>query len=138
IGFDLLNEPSAGYIGIKNLDTLGILRLGAMPTYFQGMAAGDGNSFEVGRWEFDYGFKEVSRTIINKAHVKAWKERVPDIWRHHGVWDYNTSGQPYLIKRDYFCQVNGKPVDFSKDYWKPFALRYAKALHEIDPNWIIF
>lgn len=32
IGFDTLNEPEAGYIGLDNPDTLGVLRIGAMPT----------------------------------------------------------------------------------------------------------
>jgi hypothetical protein len=138
IGFDTLNESSAGYIGLSNLDTLGLLRLGAMPTYFQGMAAGDGNSVDVSVWEFDYGFKEVKKEQLNPSHAKAWKEGATDIWQHQGVWGYDYSEKPVVLKQNYFSQSHGRAVDFSNDYWKPFALRYAKALHDIDAHWIIF
>jgi hypothetical protein len=138
IGFDTLNEPSTGYIGLTNLDTLTLLRLGAMPTYFEGMVAGDGNALEVGCWEFYYGFKEVKKIQLNPSHLKAWKNSAADIWQQHEVWNYDVSGKPVLLKKNYFSYFHGKSVDFSNDYWKPFALKYAKAIHDIGDRWIIF
>jgi hypothetical protein len=138
IGFDTLNEPSAGYIGIQNLDSLGLVRIGEMPTYFQGMIAGAGNTIEVSEWKFDMGFKEVSRKEINNAEVKVWKEDAADIWQQHGVWKYDESKKPVLLKKNYFSNVRGRIVDFTTDYWKPFALKFARALHSIDSRWIMF
>lgn len=138
IGFDTLNEPSAGYIGITNLDTLGLLRIGAMPTYFQGMIAGDGNTVDVSEWEFDLGFKEAGKKQINSNHVKVWMDGAQDIWQLHDIWGYDKEHKPVLLKNDYFSKVNNKPVDISADYWKPFALKFAKAIHDIDDRWLIF
>jgi hypothetical protein len=138
IGFDTLNEPSAGYIGISNLDSLGLVRIGEMPTYFQGMIAGDGNVIEVSEWKFDMGFKEGERKQINTGKVKVWNDNAVDIWQEHGVWKYDENKKPLLLKNDYFSVVNGKAVDFSTDHWKPFALKFAKAMHAIDDRWIMF
>jgi hypothetical protein len=138
IGFDTLNEPSAGYIGLTNLDTLTLLRLGAMPTYFDGMVAGAGNAVVVGTWKFNYGFEEVKKIQLNPNHLNAWKKESADIWQQHKVWGYNSSGKSVLLKKNYFSYLHEKPVDFSNDYWKPFALKYAKAIHDIDNRWIIF
>ncbi len=49
IGYDSLNEPGSGYIGVADLTAVpsGLLRLGAMPTPFQGMLAGSGYPHQV-------------------------------------------------------------------------------------------
>jgi hypothetical protein len=138
IGFDTLNEPSTGYIGIANLDSLPLLRIGPIPTFFQGMSLGDGNADTVSTWKFDLGFKETGREVLNKNRVKVWKENTHDIWQRYGVWGYSEKHQPVLFKKDYFSTVNGKHVDFSDDYWKPFALKFIKAIHNIDERWLIF
>jgi hypothetical protein len=137
IGFDTLNEPSAGYIGISNLDTLGLLKIGPMPNYYQGMVAGDGNTVNVSIWEFNLGFKQVGEQQINSKKLKVWKDGAHDIWQVHKVWGYE-HGRPVLLKPDYFAMVNGHQVDFSADYWKPFAIKFTNAIHEIDKRWLIF
>jgi len=103
VGFDTMNEPATGYIGMENLDTLGIVRLGPMPTYFQGMTAGDGNPVEVGCWEFALsGFKESKKVLLNPSRVNVWKKDATDIWQQHGVWGYDAHRQPVLLKKEYF------------------------------------
>jgi hypothetical protein len=139
VGFDTFNEPSAGYIGLNKLDTLDILRIGTMPTYFEGMAAADGNAISVGVWELGFAdFKEIKKETLNQKHLKAWQKDAKDIWQQHGVWGYDSNNKPMLLKPKYFAERNGKRVEFSKEYWKPFIEKFAKAIHDIDERWIIF
>lgn len=139
IGFDTFNEPSVGYIGIPRLDTLGFLKNGIMPTYFEGMVAGAGNTLEVSRYKFELtGPKEVEKIKLNPNKLSVWKNPVQDIWQQAGVWGYDAENKPLLLKNDYFKIRNGRKVDFSEDYFKSFVLKYSEAIHSIDSSWTIF
>ena len=137
IGFDTFNEPGAGYIGMPDLNAHGLLKNGIMPTPFEGMALGGGNSLEVDIYEFALtGSKVVGRELMNPHKFSAWK--VADIWKEAGVWGYDKLQKPVVLRPDYFTIVNGKAVDFSADYFKPFALKFKEAIHSVDSSWLIF
>jgi hypothetical protein len=54
------------------------------------------------------------------------------------VWDVAADGTPRLLRPHYFSVVNGRQVDFSQDYYRPFANRLAHALRSVDPTALIF
>jgi len=54
------------------------------------------------------------------------------------VWDWPAGGPPRLLRPDYFHLVNGRPVDFDRDYYRPFAQRFAAAIRSVDPRALIF
>jgi hypothetical protein len=137
IGFDVLNEPSAGYIGMRDLNAYGLLKNGIMPTPFEGMALGGGHSLEVDIYEFALtGPTVVGKELMNAHRFSAWKGA--DIWKEAGVWGYDELQKPVVLKPDYFTVVNEKAVDFSKDYFKPFSLKFKEAIHSVDSSWLIF
>jgi hypothetical protein len=140
IGYDTMNEPLRGYIGWRDLNTAGgLLSLGASPTPYQSMLLGAGLSQEVDCWKL--GIASVKRDgtrILNTEKECAWSEGRDCIWRQHGVWDFNAMGIPHLLRPDYFAQVNGREVEFSQDYYRPFANRFAGAIHAVDANALIF
>jgi len=140
IGFDTLNEPSAGYIGIDDLNQYPIpARFGECPTPFQGMLLADGNAQEVEVWSLGLlGIRRKGTRLLNAEHEKAWMEGKQCIWRQHGIWDYDRSGKGVLLKPDYFSLKNGKKINFANDYLKPFINRFAKAVRTIQPNAILF
>jgi Glycoside hydrolase family 5 C-terminal domain/Cellulase (glycosyl hydrolase family 5) len=139
IGFDTFNEPSTGYIGVTRLDSLGLLKNGLQPTHFDGMVAGAGNTVEVGRYKFELtGPKELEKVKLNLNKISVWKNPAQDIWQQAGVWGYEVEKKPVVLKNDYFKIRNGHRVDFSEDYFKPFALKYQEAIHSIDSSWVIF
>jgi Glycoside hydrolase family 5 C-terminal domain/Cellulase (glycosyl hydrolase family 5) len=139
IGFDTFNEPSAGYIGMADLTSFGLLKSGTMPTPFQGMILGAGNALEVERYQFALtGSKLKSNVLVNPNKFSAWKNGQADCWKTAGVWGYTSQQKATLLKPDYFNLVNGKAVDFSTDYFKPFALAFKRAIHSVDSNWVIF
>jgi hypothetical protein len=140
IGYDTLNEPLSGYIGWQDLNTTdGSLTLGASPTPFQGMLLGVGVPQEVAFWEIGLtGIKRTGNRLLNAAKVSAWQAGYDCIWRQNGVWDFDASGKPQLLRPDHFWRVNGREVDFAQDCYRPFANRYATAIRAIDPRALIF
>jgi hypothetical protein len=75
---------------------------------------------------------------LNDARMRAWKEGFGCVWRQNGVWDFDASGTAQLLRPDHFTLANGQPVDFSHDYYRPFANRFASAIRSAHPNALIF
>ena len=138
IGFDTLNEPYSGYIG-KDLNAYGILKNGVTPTPFEGMILGDGNTLDVTRFEFELtGAVDKHKVTVNPNKFSAWKNPATDIWKTAGVWNYNKDHKPILLKPDYFTKINGRKINFSADYFRPFAIKFKEAIHSVDSSWLIF
>lgn len=140
IGYDTMNEPLSGFIGCKDANTYnGLFKNGECPTVFQSMQLGEGYSQEVEVWEQRIsGARLIGRRLVNPKRVRAWCDGVHCIWRQHGVWEVAPDGTPRLLRPDYFNVVNGRQVEFSQDYYRPFANRYARELRSVDPDALIF
>lgn len=140
VGYDSLNEPGSGYIGLQDLSASspGLLTLGAMPTPYQGMLLGSGYPQEVDQWELSpFGPQQVDSTYLNQDGVYAWRAGYECIWKQNGVWT-DEGRQPRLLCPDYFARLGGRPVDFANDYLKPFIQRFAGAIRSVDPQAILF
>jgi hypothetical protein len=139
VGYDSLNEPSNGLIGLRDLGKLEWrLRTGDMPTPFQSMLLGAGYAQQVEVWRLSLlGLQRIGRRIIDPRGVQAWKDG-QCIWKAHGVWDTDDTGAPRLLQPDYFAARNGRPVDFQRDYLRPFINQYAQEIRAEDPDAIIF
>lgn len=141
VGYDTLNEPSCGYIGSPDLDHQAqvMLRLGEAPTPLQAMALGAGIPQQVACYGVGLAGERVTgHRWLNQERVRAWREGYDCIWRQHGVWDVDAAGAPRALRPDHFAQVDGRPVDFDRDYFRPFANRYARAIREVEPDALIF
>jgi hypothetical protein len=132
-GYDTLNEPRAGYLGVPDLATLegANARLrGPMPTPFQGMLLGSGHAQDVSVWDFGVdGYRQVGTQVLNADGVSVWRDGFHDLWRDHGVWEGTT-----LLKPDYFAHT----ADFTDGYLAPFVARFRRAIREVDPEALIF
>jgi hypothetical protein len=136
VGYDSLNEPGRGFVGVSNLNGVDefMLRLGARPTLFQSMLMGSGYPQEAAVYELGQT-KATDSTTLNAGGVLLWQDEC--IWKQNGVWT-DEGSQPRLLRPDHFAQVNGRPVDFNNDYLKPFVLRYTHAIRKIDSDALIF
>lgn len=139
LGYDTLNEPAAGYIGLSTLAVAPwTLKIGPTPTPFQSMLLGAGIPQEVDFYELKAtGPKKVGTQVVNPNGLSAWREGFEPLWKQHGVWDI-IDGQPRLLRPGYFARVNGRAVDFNQYYFRPFANRFAVAIPQVDPEAIIF
>lgn len=123
VGFGPMNEPSYGYIGVKDLSKCfqqGELKYDFAPTPFQGMCLGESIPQVVGRWS--NGFMQHvlgrpdSKELVDPRGTRAWKQTHRCIWKDEGVWKMDAEGQPKLLRPDYFADV-----DFGRDCYVPFA-----------------
>ena len=140
VGYDTLNEPASGYIGVSDLnETPGPLRIGDTPSFFQSMLLGSGYPQEVGVWNFAIPQpRQTGKRLLNPNRVRAWLPERECLWKQHGVWDINSKGEPVLLEPDYFYKINGKTVDFNRDYLRPFVNRVASAIRQVDSQTLIF
>ncbi len=135
LGYDSLNEPSAGYIGIPDLNNpYPVFFEAPQLTGFQSLYIPAGYSCEVPMVKMDGLQQRTDGTVIlNPDRFCAWRDPQADIWRRHGVWDVDSHGQPQLLRADYFAGVS-----FVKDCLVPFARDYAEAMRAVDPDAMLF
>ncbi|MBW6472476.1 MAG: cellulase family glycosylhydrolase [Anaerolineaceae bacterium] len=140
IGYDSLNEPSNGWIGLPDLrENHGQLKLGEMPTPWQSILLGDGRQQEVEIWKVQMlGLRLTDWKMINQKELRAWQVGTECLWKQHGVWTTDDKNNPVLINPYYFSEVNGEKVDFSNHYLKPFINRFSTAVRKIDEDACIF
>jgi hypothetical protein len=132
IGFDTLNEPNLGMIGWHDLRVGSkFLKQGPSPTWFESFQLGDGLEKLV--TNYNPTLVPAGKFLVNGKHVRAWKNGSACVWRQHGVWDI-VDGQSVLLKKDYFLRRKEKdayvPVDLSRDYFVPFAIRFKHAIND--------
>ena len=140
VGFDTMNEPIEGYIGLRDLTQLyTTVEKGFIPTPFQSMQLGAGFPLELDVWERKItGPKVIGKQVLNPNGECAWLEGYEPIWRANGVWNVDASGNPILLSPDHFVRLGNREVDFNRDYYIPFNNRFAAEIREIQPKAIIF
>ncbi|KAJ1551007.1 hypothetical protein HK096_003690 [Nowakowskiella sp. JEL0078] len=157
VGYDTLNEPSEGFIGLKSLSKISAsqsVTLGHTPTPLQTMQLGRGLRTQIDVYKATfYGFGKSGSVVVDPKGVSAWlANRVfPHvnpvllegrtyssgcIWENHGVWDANTGK---VLKDGYFATVplTGEVVEFDT-YFKQFVNKYAKIIRAVQKEAMIF
>lgn len=142
IGYGSMNEPMPGFLGLPLHEVpTGMIKKGACPTPYQAMLAGAGYPQIVENWEMAPDFiGQQGHITINPAGLPAWRRPGDDVWRAHDLWT-DTSEGPRLLRPDYFRHRPGhpeQPIDFERDYLKPFCLRVVKALRQVVPRTLFF
>jgi hypothetical protein len=140
IGYDTMNEPSPGYIGVRKLTSPpNSLRLGLAPSPLESMRLGEGESLRLDRWAVSiFGMRRAGKQVVNPNKLRAWDEERTCVWREHGVWDWDDTQGARLLRPDHFSTINGRSVDFNRDYYKPFALRFAQRIQRAHLGAAIF
>jgi hypothetical protein len=129
VGFDSLNEPSMGFIGIESLNRASSMTsLGTSPSPWQGILAGSGYPVDAPI----YGIRGLSRARVGTERlgaegVRAWSDGVDCIWRRAGLWG-EESGAPVIRMPDHFATYRGKAVEPIRDFLEPFVARFDEAV----------
>lgn len=140
IGYEVMNEPMSGFIGVKDLTRPLIpIKFGALFSPLQSMLVGAGIPQEIEIWQRNlFGSRLVERRLMNPRRLPIWREGFRGIWRQNGVYDVDAHGRVHLLKPHHFYLVGERKVDFSQDYMRPFINRYADSLRSIVPDTILF
>lgn len=140
MGFDTLNEPQRGYIGLKDLRPLyGQLDIGIVPTPWQTMLLGAGYTQKVKHLVRNViGTFQKGWVTVNAEKKSAWLPGRECVWKQNGVWDLDQENNPVLLKPDYFHKLNGREVNFVQDYMKPFMQKMVANIRTVKPGWMGF
>jgi len=140
VGFDTMNEPVEGYIGVEDLNQrFTTVEKGFIPTPFQSMQLGAGIPLELDIWERGLkGPRVVRKEILNQKEDQVWIAGYDPIWQVNGVWEIDREGKSQILQPDYFCQRYGRKVDFNRDYYVLFNNHFADAIRKIQPKAMIF
>lgn len=141
-GYDTLNEPSGGFIGIEDISSLPTeaeLRVGVMPTPLEAMLLGQGITCDVSFWHFGLlGPQRRGSRTVNEKGVSCWRDGYSCIWEAHGVYDKKSK---QALKPHYFYSLPGqssKHVDWISEFWKPFVEKFTSSLRSVHTKAIIF
>jgi hypothetical protein len=138
VGYDTLNEPSPGFIGLADLRSPQ-LSTGDSPTPYQAILLGAGFPQQIDRIKIGaLGLIKEKKRLVNPGRVRAWGPDKPCIWQQNGVWDVDSSGTPHLLRPAHFALVGNRRVNFAQDYLRPFANRFANAIRSADRRAVIF
>lgn len=161
VGFESMNEPHRGLVGIQDLSVIPPdqqLQLGTSPTAFQAMLTGAGKACEISTWAFGgFGPYQTGRELVDPEGESVWLPATYDdskygwkrdsgwklgecIWAQHGVWDPSTSE---LLRKDYFAKdpQTGELLDYEKftnTYFMGHYRAYRDALRSVWPDAIMF
>ena len=138
VGFGLMNEPAAGFIGRSELQETGVFALDRAPTPLQAFAAGCGVPQSVADHHLTaIGPIPTGRARLNVPGVRAWRDGIDCVWKEHGVWGFDRCGRPRVLSPRYFSELRGRPVDFRNDYYKPFIERFTARIHGVAPRLLV-
>lgn len=143
IGYDCMNEPNPGFIGVEDLKTplqvAGQTMPGLQITTFDAMVSAAGISRTVDVAELKrFGVKITGKILINPGNVSCWLPDRKDIWRKEGIWEIKNKN-PVLLRPHHFASTSeNNPVKFFSDYLRPFINRYAREIRKVHPNTFIF
>ncbi|KAK9787918.1 putative Glycoside hydrolase family 5 domain-containing protein [Seiridium cardinale] len=165
-GYDSMNEPEAGYIGLQDISKTerdDTAKIGSTPTPIHGMRMASGMPQEV--HEFRLGstgpHKTGKMSVVPeqscwlKKEDPRWKwQRSPEwplntcVWALHDVWSLETGE---LVKPDYFAKLpetsraatkeendSKGQLSFISSYWQEFHGQWTRTIREYSPEAFIF
>jgi hypothetical protein len=130
LGYDTLNEPGNGYIGLSARRLQRAARHfdqeGPAPfTPLEHLVAADGVTV-----------RRADGAVLNPAGESIWVDGCP--WRRAGVWDVDATGVAQLLRPDHFSAVDGRAVHAWADHHVPFIRRLRERLRAVHPDCLLF
>ncbi|KAI9045535.1 sterylglucosidase 1 [Aspergillus affinis] len=157
IGWESMNEPHRGLIGLQDLSVVPAdqqLQLGTSPSPFQSFLTGSGRACEETTWAFGgFGPHQTGKALVDPEGVSAWLPADYDdkkygwtrdpgwklgecLWAQHGVWDPSSD---QLLRKAYFAShpKTGEPLDYDKftnSYFLEHYRAYRDAIRSVWPE----
>lgn len=147
LGFDSLNEPSSGWVGVamddrhlsSTKDDPALPGLAWAP--IDALYSSHGFSIEIPNMELSIlkgGFVPKKNVKVNPKELSIWINNQSDPFMGAGAWNLKDDGTYEILQNDFFQVVGKRIVEFDEDYMFPFIHNVAKTIREINPKWMIF
>lgn len=150
LGFDILNEPSGGWIG----KSLGHRPIKEDPEYpddiimpgiawspLDALRISHGETLQIPVLDVSYlRFKVVPKTTrtVNPDGISIWLDHTHDPFQAAGAYKLSLDGKLSMPRDDFFQVVNGNKISFTHDYLGPFFKNAMTALRAENPDWFLF
>jgi hypothetical protein len=146
LGFDTLNEPGCGWIGVpmdkRFTDTSDHMTMpGIALSPIDCLHASHGNAVVAPELAVSFlrgGIVQKRRVVINKDRVSLWLPGHNDPFIDAGAWEPGPDATYRILHNDFFQKVGGRTVTFEKDYFVPFAHRVTDSMRSIKKDWLLF
>ncbi len=139
IGYDTLNEPASGYIGLTDLTRkFGETQMGLTPSPWQSFQLASGYPQTIDFMKGMLSPRKAGEELVNPGRVSLFRDGYHCPWLQAGAWQIDAAGNPVLTQPGYFSTVKGKAVDFNRDYFKPFVTRFTEMVRLVDRDAMIF
>jgi len=144
VGYDTLNEPHSGFIGVPDLAQIPphqILRFQITATPFQAIELASGLTKVVDWYDRSWrGPVKNGQVTVNKEKVSAFLPGFSCPWLQHDVWKLEEGSKAKLLKPHYFSvKPDGvTKYDFMSDFWLPFVAAFSSAIRSVDAKTIVF
>lgn len=143
IGFDVMNEPHHGFIGMDTLEKFDedvLLHLGEMPSAIQSMrlASGIPQKVPVYTTSWPKPTRISSYKLVNPDGINGWLPEREDIWQQHNVWLASAYQDAYFSCFPYDHVRAGQKVDFNDDFYTPFLHDCQRAIQKVMPRAWLF
>lgn len=147
IGFDLLNEPSRGWIGFGMHDRPSAggggqpARPGLAWSPLEALAASHGQAIDVPDYQVRWlrlGCVPVGHVRANPQRISIWRRDDDDPFLRAGAFELAVDGSAHTDRPDFFQRAAGRTIDFERDCWRPFVERSGAALRALRPDWLLF
>ena len=138
LGYDVMNEPSCGYIGHSTLEKYqGPLKYSEIPSPIDSFALASGIPRNIDLWDFSLFFSyKKGRKCFNSEKISIWKDGYECVWKKEAVWDFDAKTQDVvLLKPDYFKRGS---LDFNEDFLKKFILKFKNKIAPLHKNSLFF
>ena len=135
LGWEPLNEPSPGYLGVADLAApLPVYGSAPRLTGLQSLSVPAGHPARVPVVALR-GLEPLvaSETILNPERVSAWRDSAADPWRRERVWEIGDDSAPRLLRPTHFAGV--EPWS---DGLRPFIRAFAAMVRAVNPSWLLF
>ncbi len=148
IGFDSLNEPGSGYVGLSmSYRHLGPSEKNPFPARpglawspLDGFAVARGLAREIPEMGIDWEQRAVVRkrdVLVNPDGVSIWKEGRTCPFERAGVYRL-AGGEIEVMDEEFFLERNGRRFEMEKDFMGPFFTHVAERVRAINKDWLLF
>ena len=148
IGFDSLNEPGSGYVGLKlsprpvepDADDPAPAQPGLAWSPLDGLAVARGLTREIPFLAIDFSRMKVVpvRTErLNPKQVPIWLAGRTCPFEAAGAYRLTEAGIE-VLNEDFFASRNGRRLDIAEDFMGAFFTRVAQRIRAINPAWLLF
>ncbi|KAJ3082648.1 hypothetical protein HDU99_002038 [Rhizoclosmatium hyalinum] len=145
VGFEFMNEPHYGYIGLADInkfDSMVFFHFGPYPSALQSFALGSGMEIEVDMYikSWPVPTRKSGTKLMNQERRSAWLNYGDCIWKRHGVWGLDSQNRPIILKPNYFTTnpKTGAPINYYNDFYMPMVRRYKAAIQSVRPDHLVF